>query len=290
MIDDSGWAMTYHIPYTSLGLTSAPTQNTVWGLGIVIHDRNSQAGPPLSDGAWPETFQPGSPSTWGQLAFGIPAYSAPATTNQQSLTIRNKLNGIAVQDSMVGGGAVCGGALQDRWNTWGNTNYAGTPDFNIQNESDISDWPCFSKYYITFPISSLPTGKVIVSASLTLHEYGNAGDPGQAKPSWIQVMTVDQDWNEATLTWNNAPMTNDNFGGTWVNPVLSFPGWPGVPYTWDVSRAVAKAYADGKPVRLVLYSADSDYHSGKYFVSSDTGDWNFAGRPTLQITLGDPLK
>jgi hypothetical protein len=63
-----------------------------------------------------------------------------------------------------------------------------------------------------------------------------------------------------------------------------------VPYTWDISRAVAAAYTAGGPLRLVLYSADSDYHSGKYFVSSDTQDWNETGRPTLQITLGDALK
>jgi len=37
----------------------------------------------------------------------------------------------------------------------------------------------------------------------------------------------------------------------------------------------------------VLYEADSAYHSGKYFTSSDTGDWNEAGRPTLQVILAD---
>jgi hypothetical protein len=37
-----------------------------------------------------------------------------------------------------------------------------------------------------------------------------------------------------------------------------------------------------------LYSADDDYNSGKYFVSSDTGDWNATGRPTLQVVWGNP--
>ncbi len=290
MTDDRGWTMTYHIPFTSLGLSSAPAQNTVWGLGIVLHDRDSQAGPPGPDESWPETFQSDNPSTWGQLGFGLPNYTPPPAINQQNITIRNKLNGIVVKDSMVGGGSTCGGALQDFWNTWGNTNYAGTPDFNIQNQSDIADWPCYSKYYVTFPITSIPQEKVIVSASLTLHEFGNSGNPGQATPSWIQVITTDKDWEEATLTWNNAPLASENFGGAWVNPVGSFPGWPGVPYAWDVSRALANAYAEGQPLRLVLYSADSDYHSGKYFVSSDTGDWNAVARPTLQVTVGDSIK
>ena len=55
-----------------------------------------------------------------------------------------------------------------------------------------------------------------------------------------------------------------------------------------MSWAVAEAYASGAPVRLALYSADSDYHSGKYFVTSETGDWNEVARPTLQVRWGDP--
>jgi hypothetical protein len=72
-----------------------------------------------------------------------------------------------------------------------------------------------------------------------------------------------------------------------VNPVTSFPGWPGVPYSWDVSYAAAWALARGTPLRLVLYSADGPRHSGKYFSSSDTGDWNAVARPTLVVTWGD---
>jgi len=26
---------------------------------------------------------------------------------------------------------------------------------NVQNQSDISDWPCFSKYYVTFPLDAV---------------------------------------------------------------------------------------------------------------------------------------
>jgi len=40
-------------------------------------------------------------------------------------------------------------------------------------------------------------------------------------------------------------------------------------------------------LRLILYSADSAYHSGKYFVASDTGDWNLEGRPRLDVQWGD---
>jgi hypothetical protein len=133
----------------------------------------------------------------------------------------------------------------------------------------------------------VPPGKVIVSATLTLHQFGNAGGPGLAKRSWIQVLTTTGPWDEHAITWNNAPLAWENLGGTWVSPVASMPAWPGIAWTWDVGYGVAQAYAQGKPAQFVLYAADEDYHSGKYFVSSDTGDWNIEGRPRLDITWGE---
>ena len=52
-------------------------------------------------------------------------------------------------------------------------------------------------------------------------------------------------------------------------------------------KGVAEAYAAGKSANVALYSTDSEYHSGKYFVSSDTGDWNAEGRPTLMVRWAD---
>jgi hypothetical protein len=84
----------------------------------------------------------------------------------------------------------------------------------------------------------------------------------------------------------------ENVSRAWADPVTGC-GTPSVPWpcfarTWDVSYAVAQAYAAGKPLRLALYEADSHYHSGKYFTSSNTEDWNAAGRPTLTVTWGTP--
>jgi hypothetical protein len=199
------------------------------------------------------------------------------------------LNGASVPDAHVGGDTICGAPFDPNYfDGWGDANYSGTAHINIQNQADVADWPCFSKYYVTFPLDAIPAGKVVISATLTLHQFGNAGDPGQAEPSLIQVLTVDGDWDEATLTWNNAPLAAENIAASWVDPLSEFPGWPGVPSAWDVSRAVAEAYAVGDPLRLALYEADAAYHSGKYFVSSDTGDWNATGRPTLRVLWGDP--
>ncbi|MCL4368825.1 MAG: DNRLRE domain-containing protein, partial [Actinobacteria bacterium] len=161
-----------------------------------------------------------------------------------------------------------------------------TDQLFVQNQSDIADFPCFSKTFLNFDLAGIPAGKKIVSATLTLHSFGGS-DPSQAKPSQIQLLTVDESWDESTLTWNNAPMARENVSVATVDVLKGFPGWPGVPFSWDATQAVAEAYAAGKSANLALYSTDSAYHSGKYFVSSDTGDWNAEARPTLTVSWAD---
>jgi hypothetical protein len=199
--------------------------------------------------------------------------------------IRNGVNGISAPDSAVGGHSICGEPFRsDFFGKWGNANYPGYKQFNIQNQSDIADFPCFSKYYVTFPLNSLPREASIVEATLTMHMFGNAGYGGDdAKSSYIQAARVAEDWNEQTLTWNNAPQVLENYSSTWVEP-LKDGGIANTSHTWDLARAVADAHAAGEPLRLVLYSLDGEYHSGKYFWSADSDVAE--GRPSLEITWG----
>ena len=291
--DDRGWAAVFEIPFSSLGLSGPPPQGTIWRVGFVLHDRDSAAGPPNPDQIWPEYFESAYPQrTWGELYFGDPEYTPPAVSPAGSVTIRDQLNGALVVDGEVGGGSVCGAGL-DYWTQWGDASQPGSvdnSDFNLQNQADVADWPCFAKYYITFPLDSIPAGKAILSAQITLHEMGNSGGGGYGPPpaSYIQVFTVQKDWDENHLSWNNAPPALENVSAAWVDPVTNWPGWPGIPWSWDLTRAVAQAYESGGPLRLAFYSADGDYHTGKYFVSSDTGDWNAEARPMLQIVWGNP--
>jgi hypothetical protein len=289
--DDRGWFAEFHIPFSSLGLSARPDPGTLWGLSVLLHDRDDAAGTPIPDQKWPEDLSRDQPTTWGQLHFGLATYAVPAVSSRQEITIRQGLNGAIVPNAAVGGttGNLCPGDSNYIWNQWGNANFGGALDFNLQNQGDVADWPCFAKYYITFPLSSVPLDKVIVSATLTLHEWGGS-DPNVAQPSLIQVLTVADDWIIGTLTWNNAPLALENVSQTWVNPIPppGFAAWPGVPYMWDVSRAVAQAYAAQQPLRLALYEADSAQHSGKYFTTSEAEDWDAAGRPTINITFGNP--
>jgi hypothetical protein len=287
--DDRGWWTSYDVPFESVGLDGPPAQRTDWGLALTLHDRDDGAGTPIADQVWPETMASQQPVTWGQLAFGMPTHSPQRAIPDGTVTIRQGLEGATVVDADVGGSSDCAQPLwPDFFPTWGDLNYASKEFINIQNQADVADWPCFSRYYVTFPLDALPSDKVIISATLRLHLWGGAGegwDPGP-QPSLIQVLTVGQDWDESTLTWNNAPLARENVSATWVEPVDEYAEPPGIPYEWDVGRALAEAYARSEPLRLALYEADFDYHSGKYFHSSDVGDWNAEGRPTLSVTWG----
>lgn len=289
-VDDRGWTSEIHIPFGSLGLARAPAEGTIWGLAVTTHDRDARGSAPNALHHWPEGLDAQRPVTWGQLRFGIPAYAPPAASPGDTVTVRHGLNGATVADAMVGGSTDCGSALSDFFSQWGEANYAGSASSNVQNQGDVADWPCFAKTYLTFPLDAVPQGKVILSARLRLHQFGNAGagwNPGPVR-SLIWVHTVNEPWDEAAITWNNAPLSGENLSAAWVDILDGFPGWPGVPREWDVSRAAAQAYAADVPLRIALYSADAAYHSGKYFSLSDAEDWNAVARPTLEVAWGNP--
>jgi hypothetical protein len=281
-----GWQADIEIPFSSLGLAGPPSMGKLWGLSVMVHDRDDAAGTSIPHQVWPEGMQALSPATWGQLGFGLPSFSPATSVVTGNTIVRHGLNGALVPDAAVGGHTICGGSM-NAWTEWGNANYGGYIQFNIQNQWDVADFMCFSRYYVTFPLTSIPAGKSIVSARVTLSLFGNAGyNPDDAKPSAIDALIVSEDWNEATITWNNAPYAAENVSVTWVYPVDA--AHPAGPYVWDVSHAVADAYSRGQPLRLAFYSTDGDYHSGKYFYASDSNDWGGTVRPMLEISWGDP--
>lgn len=284
---DRGWVITFRIPFASLGVTGPPPAGTVWRLGTLVHDRDTTGETAMSM-MWPENGQRDQVQTWGYLGFGLrPELQAPIPAGATTHLIRHGLNGAVVADGMVGGGSTCGEGL-DFFSQWGAANHAQSTHLVVQNQGDVADWPCFSKFYVDFPLASLPAGRSVAAATLTVYQFGGS-DPAQAQRSMVQVSTVSEPWNEGSLTWNTAPLAVENVAQAVVDPILP-PGlpWPGAARTWNLTWAVAQAYAAGQPtLRLVLYSADGAYHSGKYFTASDTGDWNAAGRPTMEIVLAD---
>lgn len=283
---DSGWRLTYQIPFSTFDLTAPPDKGEVWGLGVVVHDRDDVNGAPIESKTWPSGIDSTKPATWGEMAFGETEQMISETQSTGDITIRHGLNDMVVEDGEVGGHTNCGKNL-DRFSEWGDTNYASVDRVNIQNQYDVADFPCFSKFYISFPINGIPPGKEIISATLTMYQFGNAGGDewGEAPATMVQVIMVEDDWLENSLTWNTAPQGIENVSRSWVPWIAEYPGANGVPRTWDVTNAVSESYSEGEPIRLALYSADSARHSGKYFWSSDYEIEE--SRPTLQVTWAD---
>ncbi|MCP4427091.1 MAG: DNRLRE domain-containing protein [Chloroflexi bacterium] len=291
---DDGWNISFRIPFDSLGLAGKPPEGTVWDLALAVHDRDDAGGTFIADKIWPESMTATTPSTWGQIHFGLPVYEAPPTTPGGAVTVRHGLNGAVVADGHVGGDTICAQDIwPDFWSEWGSLNYSsGDPQkrMNIQNQWNLGDWPCFSKYFTMFPLDAVPANRTIISATLTLYQFGNSNQGGvynpddPPEPSLIQVLTTTEAWDEATLTWNTAPLAVENVSRAWIDPLPAGPPWLDVPRQWDVSLAVARAYEAGEPLRLALYSADNGKHSGKYFRSSDIE--NETLRPSLEIVWG----
>lgn len=284
---DFGWTGFFTIPWQTLGLSTPPTDSTVWKFGVELFDRDDQ--PPA--GAvpvefWPETFTEPSPATWGDLHFGYTHYTPPAVSPKGTTVIRAASPGDnTVEDAWMGGGGWCNSGQEgDRMGS--ETNHGGDAELYVGNEIAETNFPCFNKSFLRFSLDDIPAGKKILSATLTLHHWGNA-DPTLARPSWIHLFKITDPWSEMGITWNNAPLAQENLSVTKVDPLRSFPGWPGIPNDWDASQAVADAYAAGEPLSIALYSSDSAEHSSKYLTASEAEDWDAEGRPTLTVVWGD---
>jgi len=288
-VDDRGWFADLHIPFASLGLTHAPVQGAMWRIALQTHDRDDNTNN-TEHSAWPNNMDPLKPNTWAELHFGMPEPITSAYRNPINMTLRQGLNAVSVTDASVGGGTTCADGY-DYFAQFGAINHANEEHANVQNQSDVADWPCFSKFYVTFPLSSLPAQQVVVSATLTLNQFGNSGQgvPPEPISSLIQVLTVNEDWQEATLNWNNAPLAHENISMARALPMAAPQAnqpVSSVPVVWDVTRAAQSAYTNGAPLRLALYSADEAQNSGKYFWTSNIADELAELRPTLVVTIG----
>lgn len=292
--DDRGWSTGFKIPFSTFGINQKPANNTIWRIGIVANDRDYLNGDSIPAQQWPANFSSIQADNWSRISFGLLNQNHNNGTVEGTTIIREGLNNAVVQDASPGGFTICGGQM-NFWTEWGTKVYQPTENYtaNIQNQRDLADWPCYSKFFLEFPLSAIPAGKTVLNATLKLHMYGNAGKWGdpvfQPFRSLIQVSRTKEGWSEDSLNWNNAPQLLENISQTWVEPIEEFDGWPGVPYEWDITSAIQTALNHNDNfLSLALYSADGAYHSGKYFSTSEVEDWNATARPTLVIEYGSP--
>lgn len=285
---DFGWSTTFSIPWETVGLQGPPPEETLWGLGVTLYDRDNE--PPegsLPSQSWPETFASDNPSTWGEIHYGYADYSPPQAVIEGTTLIRaSSPEDNTVEDAFVGGGGTCSGGHEGG----SDINYGADTSIFTASDTAPTHLPCFNKSFLRFSLDDIPPGKEIISATLTLHHWGNS-DPVQAFPSWVHLFTISDPWNEMSITWNNAPLAQENISADWIYPLMEHPGWPGLPYTWDATQAVAEAYAQGMSANLAIYSSDDDQHKhiNVFLSSSEVGDWDYLGRPTLTVTWGSAL-
>jgi len=276
---DAGWTAIIRIPFASLGYSGAPASGTTWGLGLICYDRDNVSGssPVLAPKPWPASAVVDRPSTWGRMVFNPPSYTSPTAVVQGTATI------IASSDAYVQGGRDGGGSSNHS-----DENFGDAHELFIQAESTTAHFNHFQRTYLKFDLSGIPADKTIVSATLTLYQFGN-DDCHTASPSLIHLFQLHDDWNEDSITWNNSPQAWQNLTSTWVEVICpeDWPGWPGVPYNWDATQVVAEAYAEGGPVNIALYTSDTERDSGKYFVSRHSTIT--AGRPRVTVTWGQQV-
>lgn len=287
---DFGWVGGGLIPWSAFGLAGPPAEGTVWGLGVLLYDRDQSAASPVLKENWPETFEANQPATWGELHFGLPTYTPRPATGRNNVLIRAATpEDNTVEDAWMGGGGWCNSGH----NGHTEDNHGSDQALYIGSENQPTHFPCFNKSYLRFALNSLPTGKVIISATLTLHHWGGA-DTAAGTSSYIWLSSITDAWQEMTIHWNNAPLARENFSLTRIPPKTTPLTWPGDPYTWDATQAVAEAYAAGQPVSFALYDSTTGRDSSKYLTASETGlgdgspNWNIAGRPRLDIVWGNP--
>jgi hypothetical protein len=246
-----GWNASRVIPWADLG--GRPGIGDVWPAALhVCATPRADTGECVADSdAWVGALRWGWPEYNGQDVAGAQALSVPVTDSAQ-----------------VGGGANCGDAdYPDYFPTWGARAWGRTDQVNIaQNQWDTADWPCYSRYLLQWELPQLPAGAQVVSATVTMNLFGNAGYDNAVnnEPTTVQVFAVDSTWDESTVTWDNAPAPLENVsrlvvpvtppscGDRYCNPPL--------PYAFDVTEIVRRGGNSA-----MFYTAAGQYHSGRYF-------------------------
>ena len=142
----------------------------------------------------------------------------------------------------------------------------------------------YSRIYIQFSVSAIPSTAVIENAALRLNYSYSYSKDVQAP---IGVYRVTSTWNESTVTWNNQPTFNTTVIDTVLVPTVGTFTF----MSWDVTSLV-KSWSLSHYVRnvncgMVLMDTDESTDEGwKAFQSSDATD--ASARPKLVITYYDP--
>ena len=251
-----GWTAYAFLPWGQFG--GAPQPGAIWPLSLTYHG-----------------------ATWaGSLRWGLPDYAGRTVEGAQVVTTTLSA------DAMLGGGTDCGApAWPDYFPTWGGLAWPGAAQVTVQRQWDVADWPCYARYLMAWSLPALPAGAQVVSATVTLRQFGNAGyGDGYATDGTgdtvLEVSEVRRPW-QVGATWDDAPPPAENISRATVRPIDATcpPGnldstrtcRPGVSVVLDVTAAVQRAVQDGREWASVMVDTNAgQYHAGKHFWARGT--------------------
>lgn len=135
--------------------------------------------------------------------------------------------------------------------------------------------------FLRFDVSSIPSGSTINSATLYARPYlGPYPYDDNITVITVDVKRVDNDdWDESTITWNNAPW--DNVGAILDSYLITtIGGW--IWNDWDVTSFVAGECA-GDGVASILLQSENEGPPGMY-VNYNQPEPGTSADPYLEVT------
>jgi hypothetical protein len=138
----------------------------------------------------------------------------------------------------------------------------------------------YTKIYIQFKLSALPSTAVVTNASLSLYRYGGVADIETP----VAAYRVTGVWNDSKLTWNNQPGTDSIAVDTEVVPT-------GYTYnsfiTWNITK-LCTSWVNGLYANHGVMLSDTNVSSnGLFYFHSSEWTTSPSQRPKLVITYYD---
>ena len=139
----------------------------------------------------------------------------------------------------------------------------------------------YTKIYIQFKLSALPSTAVVTNASLSLYRYGGVADIETP----VAAYRVTGAWNDSKITWNNQPGTDSIAVDTEVVPT-------GYTYnsfiTWNITK-LCTYWVNGLYANHGVMLSDTNVSSNGLF-SFHSSEWttSLSLCPKLVITYYDP--
>jgi len=116
-----------------------------------------------------------------------------------------------------------------------NGNHGSETSLRVKSDSRIR------RSYLKFDLNSIPSGKSVTSVKLYLYcTYRNSYSSVE-----IYVHETGDNWDEASITWNNAPTVNSFITSILVNGTGQY-------YCWDITSYGQTQYSGDKILSIVV--------------------------------------